>query len=106
MLPKKGRVTKELFQDVMKNGKILGSSFFVLRYIPQNPPKYAFVVPKTLVKQAIIRNKLRRVGYNIVRQIPKTPLVMGIFFYKKLAKTVSFEELKNDINSLLSKTKL
>ena len=89
MFPKKKRVTKELFQAIMKDGKIISSSLFVFRYIPQNNPQYAFVAPKSVAKQANKRNTLRRQGYSALRSyIPRH--TAGIFFYKKTSLKPQF----------------
>lgn len=106
MLSKKKRVTKELFQSIMKNGRTASSSLFVFRYIPQKHPQYAFVAPKTLAKQAVLRNKLRRQGYNALHKNPKIPNVLGIFFYKKQPKIPNFNEIEGDVNSILNKISL
>jgi ribonuclease P protein component len=104
MLSKKKRVTKDLFQAIMKSGKVIQSPFFIFRYIKQNPPNYAFVAPKSIAKTATERNKLRRRGYNSLSLMVKIPLA-GIFFYKKEAKNATFKEIKEDIGDLLSKIK-
>lgn len=106
MLSKKKRVTKELFPDIMKNGKTLTSPLFILRYIPQKSPQYAFVAPKTVAKQAVLRNKLRRQGYNALYKNPKMPSVLGVFFYKKGSSMASFQEIKDNINTILSNIRI
>ena len=103
MLPKKKRVTKEIFQNVMKNGKMISGSLFVLRYIPSKSPQFAFIAPKIVAKQAVSRNKLRRQGYNSISKTAKIPNIIGLFFYKKEAKNAKFGEIKGGINTLLSK---
>ena len=102
MLPKKERVTKELFQTIMKQGRIISSPFFVFRYVYGKSPKYAFVAPKSIAKEANKRNALRRKGYNILREA-KLPICSGIFFYKKPAKIAKTVEIKGDILTILSK---
>jgi len=102
MLSKKKRVTKELFQTIMKVGGTLSGSFFVFRYIKQNNPQYAFVAPKKVAKRAVDRNKLRRQGYNALRSF-KLKGYAGIFFYKKQTKAVSFKDIKEEVGLILSK---
>ncbi len=102
MLSNKKRVRKELFQDILKIGRTIPSPLFVFRYIPQKPPQYAFVVPKTVAKRAVDRNKLRRQGYNILR-LTTLPSVVGVFFYKKPAKTAKNVDIKGDILTILNK---
>ena len=102
MLQKKKRVTKELFQTVIKSGNTISGSFFMFRYIKQTQPQYAFVASKKVAKRAFDRNKLRRYGYNTIRACSLKNYV-GIFFYKKIPQKSDFKEVKEDILSILSK---
>jgi len=105
MLPKKKRVTKDLFSSIMKTGKIISGSFFVFRYINQTNPQYAIVAPKSVSKGAVGRNSLRRKGYTAIRSFP-VDSGSGIFFYKKNANTASYQEIKEDIGLLLKKARI
>lgn len=102
MLPKKKRVTKELFHIIMKNGKVISGSVFLFRYITQNNPQYAFVAPKSVAKNAVTRNFLRKQGYSAIRSF-KVISGAGIFFYKKELKKANFSEIKEDIRKILQK---
>lgn len=82
----------------MKKGVIIHSPFFIFRYLKQKTPQYAFVVPKNLTKSAILRVKLRRLGYNSIKDID-LPHCAGIFFYKNV-KNLDF---KGDILKTLDK---
>lgn len=104
MLPKKKRMTKEVFQNVMKNGKAFHSSLFLFRYIREITPKYSFVVPKNITQSAVTRNKFRRIGYNTLIKQELRPLA-GIFFYKKEALMAQKEDIQKDILLILSKIK-
>ncbi len=105
MVPKKKRVTKELFQSLLKHGKSISGSFFIFRYDNHTTPHYAFVVPKNLAKKAVERNLLRRRGYAILRSFPiKT--AAGIFFYKKEGKNAHREDMKKDIAYILAKARI
>lgn len=103
MLPKKKRVTKELFHSIMKNGKTLSSPLFVFRYIPQGNPQFAFVAPKSVAKQANKRNTLRKQGYSTLRTYPISKNA-GIFFYKKGSQGAPFSQIKQEIKEILQKT--
>ncbi len=105
MLPKKKRVTKNTFNTIMEKGSIVSGSFFILRYIKENPSQCAFVVPKKIAKKAILRNSLRRKGYNIIRDY-KLNLFSGLFFFKKESINIPVSELRNDINSILKRIKI
>ena len=104
MLPKKKRMTKEIFQNVMKNGKAFHGSLFLFRYFSLNGPQYAFVVPKNIAKSAVVRNKFRRIGYNtLIKQDLRS--LTGIFFYKKEALKSKKEDIEKEIMLILSKAK-
>lgn len=102
MLPKKKRVTKEIFQTIMEKGNIIPGSFFVFRYIKQDQPQYAFVAPKKIAKGAVERNSLRRAGYNILR-LYNLKTNAGIFFYKKEALSVDNDKIRKDIEFIIKK---
>jgi ribonuclease P protein component len=103
MLPKKKRITKELFADIIKKGRVVHGSLFLFRYIKKENPHYAFVAPKAVAKSAVERNRLRRRGYAALRLCTIKPIA-GIFFYKKIAPKASFVEIKKDIDSILNKS--
>ncbi len=106
MFPKKKRVTKKLFDEIIKKGSTFSGYFFNFRYINNKDlPRYAFVVPKKISKKAVERNKLKRRGYSIIREYPILNS-MGVFFYKKNGVKASFLDIKNDIVSILKKTKI
>jgi ribonuclease P protein component len=105
MLSKKKRITKDTFQTIMEKGSIVSGSFFLLRYLKQPSPAYAFVAPKKIAKTAVKRNSLRRIGYNILR-LYDLKSCAGIFFYKKEALSATSLDLKKDIEIILKKTKL
>jgi len=102
MLKKKKRVTKELFQTVIKSGSTLSGHFFIFRFLKQKSPQYAFVVSKKIAKRAVVRNKLRRQGYNALKSFPLKDYA-GIFFFKKQTESTTFNEIKDDIESILNK---
>ena len=80
MLSKRQRITKSLFDTVLKEGKFLNSPSFTLRFIVKKGevPRIAFVAPKGILKFASQRNSFRRKGYNVLPlQIPP---IFGIFF--------------------------
>lgn len=106
MFLKKKKVTKKLFEQIMKNGVVFYGSFFVFRvFVNLDTPQYAFVAPKNIAKTAVARNKLRRRGYGALREF-SVKNSQGIFFYKKNTTNIPFIEIKKDINFLLKKAKI
>ncbi len=113
MFPKKNRITKTEFNDLLKNSRVIQSNFFSLRFIKKdtkNLPKFAFVVSKKVAKNASDRNKLKRRGFHALRDILfkngsiEITGFTGAFFFKKEAVDMSFEEIKKDIAVLLKKS--
>lgn len=102
MITKKKRVTKDIFRNIMENGKIFYSPFFTFYFLESATPRYSFVAPKKNYKTAVIRNKNRRKGYNILRVINPSN-GFGIFFFKKEASKASISDLRLDIEKLLKK---
>ena len=102
MLPKKKRVTKEAFRVLMKEGKTLSTPFFLFYYKKSDLPQFVFVAPKNTFKNAVKRNKWRRIGYNILRSLPQKA-GQGIFVYKKPVITAKSEEIKENIVFILKK---
>jgi ribonuclease P protein component len=102
MLSKKKRVDKKTFQTILKKGKIISSPFFTLYFIQNKEPRYAFVAPKKIFKIAIKRNKMRRIGYNVLRNI-SIHSGLGVFIYKKEAISLNIKEIQEKILLLLKK---
>lgn len=103
MLPKKKRVNKKDFEFIIKNGKTLYSSLFSFYYIKSTLPHYSFVAPKKIFKGAIKRNKYRRIGYILLKEMKYREDISGIFIYKKEVLFAKKEEIKQNINFLLNK---
>jgi len=103
MLPKKKRVTKKVFDVLMKEGKTFSTQLFLFYFKSQDFPQYAFVAPKKSFKNAVKRNKFRRIGYNILRKLPINKGI-GVFIYKKQALIAKNEEIEENIIYILEKT--
>ena len=89
----------------MKKGSVVSGHFFMFRYLikPQLGVKMACVAPKSVAKNAVKRNKLRRRAYSVLRKYPIKG-GQGIFFYKKEGVNADFKEINEDIGFLLKKT--
>lgn len=103
---KNKKVTKKLFNQIMKEGFSFYGTFFVFKLIKNyNNPQYAIVAPKNIAKMAVERNKLRKRGYSALRGFD-VKNSQGILFYKRKEKNIPFDEIKKDIEFLLKKAKL
>lgn len=102
MLSKKNRVDKNTFKTIWDKGNVVSGSFFVFKYIKQEDPKFSFVVSKKIAKGSVKRNFLRRLGYNILKEITFLKL-NGIFIYKKEGLSANKNEIKEDIKKIFNK---
>jgi ribonuclease P protein component len=108
MLSKNRRVSKSLFDKVLKEGSIIHGQLLTLRFSPKSEDIYshiAIVAPKSVAKSAVERNKLRRRGYSAVASFSVPPSI-SIFFFKKEAKNASVKDLSLDMEMLLKRSKL
>ncbi len=118
MLLKKNRVTKKDIEEMFKKGSSVFSPNLNLRFLvnsTEKEPKVAFIVPKTVSKKAVIRNRLRRRGYQIIQKklssLPqklKAVFVFGKNSTKIFAESgkkgiLSLKKLEEEINFFISK---
>jgi ribonuclease P protein component len=108
MISKNRRVTKGLFDSVIKEGYVIHSPLFTLRYkafSEKDTYKLAFVAPKSIAKLANKRNTLRRQGYRAISDINVKKGFIYIVFYKKQVKEATYQQIKDDLSSLFLKIK-
>ena len=84
---------------------MLSSSLFVLRYLPQTTPQYAVVAPKGVAKRAVLRNKLRRQGYNALRTLSLNN-GLAVLMFKKFITPPTSQAIAEDIKTLLIRAKI
>ncbi len=106
MLPKQQRVDTKNINRIFKEGKFLVSSHFTFKFIQTGdglPCRISFIAPKGVAQQAVVRNKLRRLGYTILtKHIHSAPSgIMGAFVFKQYEDDVSI--LDDEIKGILSK---
>lgn len=108
MLPKKRKVNKAILKGILKQSKIMHSSYFSLRYIKNNltkESKFSFVVSKKVANKAPKRNLLKRRGYFVIKEVYKS-IETGficVFFLKKEASLLKFSDFRLEIINLLKK---
>ena len=105
MLPKSNRVDKKGIDLLFKQGKSLFSPVFTFKFLinPENQRKISFIAPKSVSKLAVNRNKLRRKGYNSLKNyINQAPNgILGVFVFKKYEDNL--EKIAHEIKNILSK---
>ncbi len=110
MLPKKHRIDKKLFKEVLSKGKTYNSNHLFLKTLSlaSKNPLFTFVVSKKTSKKAVARNKLKRRG----RYIAKKNLdsfkkeTANIIFFKPGSETLKFPELEEKILELFERAKI
>ena len=102
MFSKKERVTKNVFRVLIKERKTISTPLFLFYFKKSDLSQYAFVSPKKAFKNAVERNKYRRIGYEILGTLG-IKSGSGIFMYKKKVTTSTKEEIKQDITFILKK---
>jgi len=103
MLPKKERLSREEFNRFFSVGKRFSAPSLQVVYV-SNPTFHAsVVVPKKVAKRAVVRNKIRRRIYDIVRRHKSVLENRGvfIFFTKTGIERKSYAQLKEDVESVL-----
>ena len=105
MLPKKNRADTKEVEKIFKDGRFLNSSNLTFKFIlTKDSPisRISVVVPKTVSKKAVERNKLRRLGYfALQKHIDNSTSLLGVFVFKKYQDDIS--TIENEIQSILNK---
>ena len=108
MLAKKNKIDTSLFKEVMKSGKAYYFDCFSIRVLKKADLKnsrIAFVAPKKQFKKAVERNSAKRKGFNIIKNLYEeiTPAYALIFFLKKEAEQLTFDDFQKEIISALKR---
>ena len=102
MLPIIYRVDKKTIDEIFKRGKTINSPLFSFKFIKENHnTKISFIVPKSLSKNAVRRNKMRRTGYSAIKNLKIAPGIRGVFIYKK--EENELPEIKNSIKGIIDR---
>ena len=113
MLSSKRRVQKGLFSSVLKDGKSLNFPTFSIKYaynpeLIKKESLFSIVVSKKITKTAVLRNKIRRQAYSVLKdlfpEIKKNYIVT--FFLRDSIIGVSFDQLRISITDALKKIRV
>ena len=93
MLPKKNRLNTKEVENIFKKGSFLNSSNLTLKFSfnkENTEPKVSFLTPKSVSKKAVVRNRLRRIGYRSLKEfLPLFPKgFVGAFVFGKKSEEV------------------
>ena len=95
-----------------RNGKIERSNFLTVKYLPNQRrqlSRFSVVVSKKITKKAVVRNRIRRRIYEIIRQeIPNIKSVYDVVIIINSLEInqLAYLELKSKIINLFQKADL
>ena len=100
-----------MFKEVLKKEKKYNFNYFSLKVLKINnksESRFACVVSKKIIKEAVLRNLLKRRIFNIINEINDdiNDNFRVIIFCKLDINKLSFSELKNEVISIFKKINL
>ncbi len=109
MLPRARRVTRKLFDGLLKGSQALHSAHFSLRLghasDPKEPSRFSVVVSSQVLKKSHDRNLLKRRTRAAIHAM--LPFVKNgytvVFFAKKTSAGLNFIAISNEVDALLRK---
>lgn len=111
MLSKKNKIQRADFPSSSKKGMVFHSTYTSLslqKQTKEEPNKFSFVVSGKVSKKAVVRNKLKRRGYYVIKKFLPTIKIgyFVVFFLKKEIVGLSYSDFEKQILFLLNKAKL
>lgn len=105
MLPRKERLSREAFNRFFSLGKRSHAHSFQLVYAPYETLHVSVVVSKKIAKTAVLRNKIRRRMYDIVRRYRTARGATGvhIFLMKPPSTGLPYSALKEEVEGHLTR---
>ncbi len=88
----------------MESRKYFNSEHFSLRVAPSKEIRIAVSVSKKISKKAVVRNKIRRRAYSIVKEfVPILPKNLFLLIAKSGSDKVRGEDLRKELSLLFKK---
>ena len=103
MLPKKKRLSREEFNRFFSLGKRTHTVHTTIVYVPHPTLHASVVVSKKVSTRAVVRNKVRRRIYDIVKNYERKEGVVGVFIFltKKGVERLPYHALKEEVDGRL-----
>lgn len=103
MLAKKNRLSREAFNRFFAMGKRHHTPSLQIIYSRETSFHASVVVSKKVAKHAVLRNKIRRRIYDILRHYSKEMGTVGVFIIltKQGVEKMAYETLKQEIHTAL-----
>ena len=108
MFPKRERFPRALFPSAIKTGRRFSSPHLAIvvpepKTLPIGTRGYAVVVPKKVAKLSVTRHKIKRRVLAGLRELELPPAL--IIFPHSSASSVSYQDIKTELEMLISKIK-
>jgi ribonuclease P protein component len=107
MLPKNRRIPRKMFPLLSNGSKMYKNDLFLLKIVHQNnEARFCFSVSKKVAKNAVVRNRIRRIGYKLLEKyIPEIKLkILAIFSFRIIPR--DNEEIIKNLELILKESKL
>ena len=105
MLPKSHRLTNNRIAYLLKKGQKKGNNFFTIKYRPnrQTHSRFCVVTSIKISPKAVVRNRLRRQIYEVLRLNPQLPAAPTdiVIFVKNTVTKLKFAALTKAVLSAL-----
>lgn len=87
MLPKRQRLSTREVREVLKRGNSARAEFLSAKFIKTDSAlRVAAVVQKSVARNSVQRNRLRRALYQALGTLPTPAHIQGVFFVNKTPK--------------------
>lgn len=109
MLPRKNRISRKDFPVNNRQGfRVFSPLFSVTYYKNEKEPHVSVVVSKKVAKNAVTRNRIRRIFYALTERHLKNlkSPIMAVYYPKKESIGVDSQTLSQEIETALIKTNL
>lgn len=97
-----------MFPLLLNGAEVYRNNLFLLRFVPNQEKisRFCFSISKKVAKNAVVRNKMRRAGYRLLKKyLPEIkPGLLINFSFKALPR--NNEEIIKNLESTLKKSKL
>lgn len=101
MPPKKNRLTRKTFLDILPKTKTKATPFFTVRYLPSKIPHFSVIISKKIAPHATDRNYLRRRIYHFLKKQVQTGTYM-VFVKKPFENKAILENSLIELGAILS----
>lgn len=107
MLPKKERLSRDEFNRFFSGGKRIHSPHIQCIYSPNETLHVSVVVSKKTAKTSVMRHKIRRRIYDIVRRHRQSTGLAGVFIFltKTGISTLQYDALKKEVEQIIMSKK-